>query len=99
VSDRVHDPFHLTAHALQRLLSPKAPSFPELDAARGNLESLRAAPQTRVVLAQTQQLMATIERLPQTSYTLYRRFVHNGDRGRFVYTFNIRIYSNHQFPE
>ncbi len=83
MSDTIRNPFNLAAEELQRLLAADTHPFPELQAARGNLESLRAAPQTQVVLARTQQLMATIGQMPQTPYTLYRLFVRDGDRGRY----------------
>jgi hypothetical protein len=75
--------FDLSAGDLQRLLAVGAHALPELEAARGQLESVRAAPQTQAVLAQTQPLMAAIEQIPQTPYSRYRLFVRDGDRGRF----------------
>src|SRR5262245_33027079 len=83
VSDTIRNPFNLTADELQRLLATDTHPFPELQTARGNVESLRAAPQAQVVLAQTEQLMAAIGQIPQTPYTLYRLFVRDGDRGRY----------------
>jgi Heparinase II/III-like protein len=79
----IRSPFDLIADDLQRLLATTAPLMPELEAARGNLASLRAAPQARAVLAQTQPLMAAIAQIPQTSYSLYRLFARHGDRGRY----------------
>jgi len=61
VPDTTRDPFALTAGELQRLLAGAAPLIPELAAARDQLDALRAAPQAQLVLAQTAQLMQTIE--------------------------------------
>jgi hypothetical protein len=83
MTDIPHDLFDLTAGELQRLLGVGAHPLPELEAARGQPATLRAAPQTQAVLAQTQPLMAAIEQLPQTPYSLYRLFVRNGDRGGY----------------
>ena len=79
----IADPFQLTAAQIQPLLASGAPMFPELEAARADLDTLRAAPQTEVVLAQTEPLMDTIQQIPSTPYTLYRLFVRNGDRRRY----------------
>lgn len=83
MSATITDPFRLTAQELQPLLASPAACFPELDAARVNLDALRNAPQTQLVLGETETLMKTIERIPQTSYTLYRCFMRNGDRGGY----------------
>src|SRR5262245_50645545 len=65
------------------MLGAGADLLPELEIARDQLAALRAAPQVRAVLAQTERHMATIEQLPQTSYSDYRHFVRDGDRGSY----------------
>ncbi len=80
MSSTTADPFHLRATEIEPLLNPDAPFIPELDQARRDLAALRDAPQTSLVLRDTERLMETIERIPQTSYTPYRLFVRNGDR-------------------
>ena len=77
------DPFKLTAEQLRSLLDPGLPLFPELKADRDNPQVLRDAPQTQIVLGQTQSLFATIDGIPQTPYTLYRLFRRTGDRKRY----------------
>lgn len=74
-------PFDLPARELAALLRPGAPSLPELELARRDRAALREAPQTRAVLAQSEQLMAGILSIPQTPYTYRRFFARNGDRG------------------
>ncbi len=76
----IPDPFRLTAKELQPLLASSASFFPELEAARANPDDLAAAPQTEIVLDQTETLMQTIEQIPLTSYTPYRLFMGNGER-------------------
>src|SRR5215213_2697077 len=80
MSDTVNNPFDLGVDDIARLLATNAPLLPELEAARSMLDALRAAAQTRAVLAHTQPLMDAIGHIPATSYTLYRLFARNGDR-------------------
>jgi hypothetical protein len=72
--------FSLSTEQLQRLRLAHGDAIPELERARSNIRALLAAPQTQVVLAQTQHLMDNIEQIPQTSYTSYRLFIRAGDR-------------------
>ncbi len=83
MSSPIADPFGLTAQELQPHLNASTPFFPELDGARANLDTLSIAPQTQLVLSETETLMGTIKQIRQTSYTLYRRFLRNGDRGGY----------------
>ena len=75
--------FSLSTEQLQSLHSAHSEPIPELEVARSNIQALRAAPQTQVVLAQTQHLMDNIEKIPQTSYTFYRLFLRTGDRENY----------------
>jgi hypothetical protein len=77
------DPFALTAAQLQRLLDTNETIFPELRAARDSLAALGDSAQAQVVFAQTEPLLHDLDQLPTTSYTLYRQFVRNGERGRY----------------
>ncbi len=79
----ISDPFRLTARQLQPLLAVTAPLFPELEAVRADPQTLHDVPSAQVVLDLTQPFMETIERIPQTPYTLYRLFIRNGDRRRY----------------
>lgn len=79
----ISDPFQLTAQEIQSLIVPGTSHLPELEIARRNLDALRAAPQTRIVLAQTEALMESLEEIPQTLYTHYRLFVRTGDRKNY----------------
>jgi hypothetical protein len=72
--------FSLSTEQLQRLRLAHGAAIPELERARSNIQALLAAPQTQVVLAQTQHLMDNIEQIPQTPYTFYRLFIRTGDR-------------------
>lgn len=83
MSNRIPDPFRLTASELQQLLVPGTSCIPELDAARQNLDGLRRAPQTQIILAQTESVMESLARIPQTTYTDYRLFIRNGDRKNY----------------
>lgn len=73
-------PYSLDAAQIAALLDPSAPLIPELDAARRNLAALRAAPQTRRVLAAFAHVSLDPGCIPLTSYTPYRLFVRSGDR-------------------
>ncbi|MBI4553670.1 MAG: heparinase II/III family protein [Candidatus Latescibacteria bacterium] len=73
----------LPLNQFQRLRDSGTSLVPELEAARLNRQALCVAPQTQVVLAQTQPLMDTLDQIPQTSYTLYRHFMHTGDRAGY----------------
>jgi hypothetical protein len=75
--------FSLSREQLQSLRSAHSDPIPELGIARSNIQALRTAPQTQVVLAQTQHLMDNIEQIPQTSYTFYRLFLRTGDRENY----------------
>jgi len=75
------DPFGLSATAIAGLLRADATLFPELEAARADLAALREAPQTKLVLAQTEALMTGLLAIPQTPYSYRRFFNRNGDRG------------------
>jgi hypothetical protein len=86
----VSDPFSLTAAEIQRLLVPGTPCLPELEAARRDLAAVRHAPQTQIVLEQTQSLMETIEQIPLLTYTHYRFFIRNGDRKSFETPYFLR---------
>lgn len=81
------DPFSLDADQIQGLLQPSAPLLPELDAARDNLQALRAAPATALVLAQTRALLSDIADVPQTVYTEYRLFANTGDRDQYEFKY------------
>ncbi|MFN8517166.1 MAG: heparinase II/III family protein [Chloroflexia bacterium] len=72
--------FDRTAAELERLLVGDAAPFPELAAARRDLAALVAAPRTRAVLAQSEPLVASLDDIPQTTYTRRRAFARTGDR-------------------
>lgn len=74
------DAFQLSAAELQARLAGDAAVFPELETARGRRAALRDAPQTQVVLPQTQHLLEYLDQIPITPYTFYRRFVRDGER-------------------
>ena len=86
----VANPFNLTADEIQRLLAPGAPSLPELDAARRDLGALYHAPQTQMMLEQTQSFSETIEQIPALPYTHYRLFRRTGDRQQFEAPYFLR---------
>lgn len=73
-------PFDHTADELTSLLAGKAASFPEFAAARDHLAVLRADPRTQAILAHTASLIASIDDIPQTTYSRYRLFSRTGDR-------------------
>ncbi len=75
--------FSLSTEQLQSLRTAQRGLFPELEMAPADIQALRSAPQTQIVLAQTQHLMDNIEQIPQTTYTSYRLFLRNGDRETF----------------
>lgn len=77
------DPFQFTTQELLKQLTGDQPLFPELERARERKDQLRHAPQTQMILAQTEPLMATISQIPLTPYTSYRLFRRNGDRKRY----------------
>lgn len=79
----IESPFDLTGDQIEQLLRGSGEAFPELTAARGNLAALRDAPQTQWLLAATQDCLADIRHIPQTSYTFYRFFRRNGDRKNY----------------
>lgn len=58
-------------------------AFPELEQACADLERLAAEPRTRLVLEQTEHLLAGTESIPQTSYSTYRLFRKSGERSRY----------------
>jgi hypothetical protein len=76
-------PFNVTEAQLWHACTAQKASFPELEAARHQLERLRQAPQTQFVLAQTAQAMQDSEHIPQTDYTSYRAFQRSGERGQY----------------
>lgn len=80
---QVADPFALSVAELESLLDTNAPLLPELEAYRHAPEKLGRTSQGRKVLAKTEDALANIEEIPQTTYTLYRQFVRNGDRKRY----------------
>jgi hypothetical protein len=86
----VSDPFHLTAAEIQCLIIPGTLCLPELESARRDLDALRRAPQTQIVLEQTQPFMEAIEQIPLPTYTHYRQFVRNGDRSNFETPYFLR---------
>lgn len=68
---------------LKRILTQAGPTpslLPELDEAREDPSALREAPRTQVVLQATEELLADIEHIPQTTYTPYREFQRTGER-------------------
>lgn len=75
--------FDLTAAELEQLLVADAAPFPEFAAARRDLAALLAAPRTRAVLAQSEPLVASLDDIPQTTYTRRRAFARTGDREPF----------------
>jgi Heparinase II/III-like protein len=75
--------FHFTNEGLRYLQSPHRQVFPELEMARSRREYLLYAPQTQIVLQQTQYLLQDIERVPQTDYTSYRMFRRVGERDSY----------------
>lgn len=77
------DPFRLTAAEIQRLIVPDTPAVPELEAARLDRAALRRAPQTQIILAQTEDALNGLEQMPSTPYTQYRQFIRTGDRRSF----------------
>lgn len=83
MSTSILDPFDVTVDELQRLLSPAEPHLPELARYRADPQQLVRTPQAQHVLGKTEPLMATIDQIPPTTYTLYRQFVRNGDRKRY----------------
>jgi len=90
MSQPVSDPFHLTAAEIQCLIIPGAPCLPELESARRDLDAVRRAPQTQIVLKQTQSFMEAIEQIPLPTYTHYRLFIRNGDRSNFETPYFLR---------
>ena len=77
------DLFEFNAQELLKQLTGDRPLFPELERARERKDQLHQAPQTQVILAQTEPLMATMSQIPLTPYTSYRLFRRNGDRKRY----------------
>jgi hypothetical protein len=91
MSPSISDPFSLTAVELQRLLIPGTSYLPELEAAQRDLDALRHAPQTQILLAETQPLMEAIEQVPPLFYTHYRLFISkSGDREKFETPYFLR---------
>jgi hypothetical protein len=86
----ISDPFSLTTAELQRLLVPGTPCLPELEAVQRDPDALRRAPQTQIVLAETQPLLENIEQIPALPYTHYRLFIRNGDRKEFETPYFLR---------
>lgn len=86
----ISDPFSLTAAELQHLLLPGASHLPELEAARRDLGALRDAPQTQIVLAETEPLIEKIEQIPVVTYTQYRTFLRSGDRTSYETPYFLR---------
>jgi hypothetical protein len=86
----VVDPFCLTAADIQRLIVPGTSCLPELEAARPAVDALRRAPQTQIVLEQTQSFMEAIEQIPSLSYSDYRLFIRNGDRTKYETPYFLR---------
>lgn len=82
LSDSTHI-FDVTQQQLQQLQYAPHLLFPELEMARDRRQELMDAPQTRLVLQQTQHLLADIETLPQTGYSAYRLFRISGERSRY----------------
>lgn len=76
-------PFNITEAQLLHACTDQGALFPELEAARLQREVLLQGPQTQLILAQTEQAMKSIEHIPQTDYTSYRAFQHNGERGHY----------------
>lgn len=74
------DPFHLTADEWKALLDPCLPFLPELDLARQDLAALAQSPQARHCLVRTQASLKDWEMVPDTTFTLYRRYRHTGER-------------------
>ena len=68
---------------LAPLLASGAPLLPELEAARANPAALRGTIPVQHLLAGTDALMADIQRIPQTTYSAYRRYVRDGDRDEY----------------
>jgi hypothetical protein len=90
VSDPISNPFTLTKDELHCLLIPGAPHLPELALAQHNLEALRRASQTQILLAETQPLLEKIEPIPALTYSDYCIFDHNGDRKQFETPYFLR---------
>ncbi|MBI5303854.1 MAG: heparinase II/III family protein [Chloroflexi bacterium] len=79
----ITDPLNLTAAEIQRLIVPGTAHLPELDRARQNLDTLRDAPQTRIILAQTASIVESLAQIPQTTFSHYRYFIRTGDRTNY----------------
>ncbi|MDH7569234.1 MAG: hypothetical protein QHJ73_06575, partial [Armatimonadota bacterium] len=79
----VDNPFALNARELRGYLDTEEPFFPELESARLCPGVLRQAPQTSVILAQTEAEMTDIETIPLTRYTHYRLYQRTGDRDHY----------------
>ena len=90
MSRSVSDPFCLTAAEIQCFMVPGTSCLPELESARRDLDSLRCAPQTQIVLKQTQSSMEAIDQIPLPTYTHYRQFIRDGDRNNFETPYFLR---------
>src|SRR6266702_1594258 len=74
---------NFTDDGLHYLQSARSKVFLDLQAARDQREHLLHAPQTQVILKQTEHLLQGIEQIPQTDYTSYRMFRHIGERDSY----------------
>ncbi|GAB4109968.1 MAG: hypothetical protein Fur005_19090 [Roseiflexaceae bacterium] len=77
------NPFQLNSDDLAGLLQPALPAIPELVAWRNDPQQLHGTPQLAEFLADTAPLMADIANIPATTYTAYRRYLHDGDRSEY----------------
>jgi hypothetical protein len=72
--------FDRTAAELEQLLAGDAEPFPEFGAARQDLAARRADLRMQAVLAHRAPLLASLDDIPQTTYTRHRAFARTGDR-------------------
>lgn len=79
----IADPFGLSTDEIRHLMVPGTSCIPELEAVRGSLDALRRAPQTAIILAQTEPLLESLALVPQTTCTDYRLFIQTGDRKNY----------------
>jgi hypothetical protein len=75
--------FERTAAELEQLLAGEAAPFPEFVAARTDLAALRANPRLRELLTHSEPLLASLDDMPQTTYSRRRAFFRTGDRAPY----------------
>jgi hypothetical protein len=75
--------FDRTANDLTRALTPDAPLFPELEAARQDPGALHNDPHVHHLLWQIKPVLESIRNIPQTTYTDFHAFALTGDRAPY----------------